>query len=129
MKLFTIAALTGLLFAFGAAPASAEDSSTARCTDISVPKSAIEAHKGKWIELTPEQWQFLRGVFVLNPNTPPGLPYGDRAVLAQVDDDPGGLIFFIDGERACTPMAVPGVLVGMIREVAASNIYHESDGL
>ena len=109
--------------------ARAADSSTARCTDISVPKSAIEAHKGKWIELTSEQWQFLRGVFVLNPNTPPGLPYGDKAALAQVDGDPGGLVFFIDGDRACTPMAVPGVLVGMIRDVAAANISHEADGL
>jgi hypothetical protein len=109
--------------------AHAADSSAARCTDISVPKSAIEARKGKWIELTSEQWQFLRGVFVLNPNTPPGLPYGDKAVLAQIDGDPGGLVFFIDGERACTPMAVPGVLVGMMRDVAAANISHEADGL
>src|SRR5271170_6363883 len=109
--------------------ARAADSSSARCTDISVPKSAITAHNGKWIELTTEQWQFLRGVFVLNPNTPPGLPYGDKAVLAQIDGDPGGLVFFIDGGQACTPMAVPGELVGMIREVAASNISHEGDGL
>src|SRR5277367_5980911 len=98
--------------------ARAADSSSARCTDISVPKSAIAAHNGKWIELTSEQWQFLRGVFVLNPNTPPGLPYGDKAVLAQVD-----------GDRACTPMAIPGVLVGMVRDVAASTISHEADGL
>src|SRR5580658_2558220 len=80
--------------------------SAPRCTDISVPKSAIEAHKGKWIELTAEQWQFLRGVFVLNPNTPPGLPYGDKAVLAQVDGKSGGLVLFIDGEMACTPMPI-----------------------
>jgi len=109
--------------------ARAADSPAPRCTDISVPKSAIAAHNGKWIELTSEQWQFLRGVFVLNPNTPPGLPYGDKAALAQIDGDPGGLVFFIDGDRACTPMAVPGVLVGMMRDVAAANIYHEADGL
>src|SRR5271170_1343897 len=109
--------------------ARAADASSSRCTDISVPKGAIEAHNGKWIELTSEQWQFLRGVFVLNPNTPPGLPYGDKAVLAQVAGDPGGLVFFIDGDRACTPMAIPGVLVSMIKDVAASNISHEADGL
>jgi hypothetical protein len=27
-----------------------------QCVDISVPKQAIEARNGKWIELTPEQW-------------------------------------------------------------------------
>jgi hypothetical protein len=111
------------------APTAAAESSSARCTDVSVPKSAVTAHNGKWIELTADQWQFLRGVFVLNPNTPAGLPYGDKAVLAQVDGEPGGLVFFIDGDRACTPMAIPGVLVSMIRDVAASNISHEADGL
>jgi hypothetical protein len=121
------AALTGLTLFLLCSFANAAD--TSRCTDISVPKAAIEARKGRWIELTPEQWQFLRGVFVLNPNTPPGLPYGDKAVLAQIDGDPGGLVFFIDGERACTPMAVPGVIVGMMRDVAAANISHEANGL
>jgi hypothetical protein len=31
----------------------AENSS--RCVDVSVPKSAITARNGKWIQLTPEQ--------------------------------------------------------------------------
>jgi hypothetical protein len=109
--------------------AEAADAPPARCTDVSVPKSAIAAHNGKWIELTSEQWEFLRGVFVLNPNTPPGLPYGDKAVLAQVEGDAGGLVFFIDGDRACTPMAIPGVLVSMMREVGAQTISHEAGGL
>ena len=109
--------------------ARAADSSSARCTDISVPKGAITAHNGKWIELTAEQWQFLRGVFVLNPNTPPGLPYGDKAVLAQVDGDPGGLVFFIDGDRACTPMNVPKEFLSMMDDVATAKISHEGGGL
>ena len=82
----------------------------ARCVDISVPKHAVEAHNGKWIELTPEQWEFLRGIYAMNPLTPPGLPYGDKAALAKVDGNSGGLIFFIDGDRACTPMPVPDKL-------------------
>ena len=73
--------------------------------------------------------QFLRGVFVLNPNTPPGLPYGDKAVLAQIDGDSGGLVFFIDGTRACTPMAIPAVLVSMMQDVGAATIPHEAGGL
>jgi hypothetical protein len=100
-----------------------------RCVDISVPRSAVEAHGGRWIELTSDQWQFLRGVFVINPATPPGLPYGDRAVLAQIDGDPGGLVFFIDGNLACTPMQVPEVLLSMMRDVATSNISHEAGRL
>jgi hypothetical protein len=99
------------------------------CMDVSVPKQAIAAHNGKWIELTNKQWEFLRGVYAMNPLTPPGLPYGDRAVLAQVDGDGGGLIFFIDGDRACTPMSAPGALVSMIRAVASDTISHEGAGL
>src|ERR1700679_1501452 len=82
----------------------AADRSTGRCVDISVPKDAITARNGKWIELTPEQWQFMRGIYAMNPQTPAGLPYGDKAVLAQIDGNNGGMVFFIDGNKACTPM-------------------------
>ena len=114
---------------FASSAALAGESSGAKCTDIAVPKTAIEAHNGKWIELTADQWQFLRGVYVLNPNTPAGMPFGDKAVLAQVTGDTGGLVFFIDGGRACTPMAIPGELVAMIKDVATNNVMHEADGL
>jgi hypothetical protein len=100
-----------------------------KCVDVSIPKQAIEAHKGKWIELTADQWQFLRGIYAMNPETPPGLPYGDKAALAQVDGDNGGLIFFIDGDRACTPMPVPKQLLVMMDDVATSKINHEGSGL
>ena len=99
------------------------------CVDISVPKKAIEAHNGKWIQLTPDQWQFLRGIYAMNPLTPPGLPYGDRAALAKVDGDSGGLVFFIDGDKACTPMPVPDKLLSMMDDVATAKINHEGSGL
>jgi hypothetical protein len=106
----------------------AADGST-RCVDVSVPKSAITAHNGKWIQLTPEQWQFMRGIYAMNPQTPAGLPYGDRAVLAQVDGNNGGMVFFIDGDKACTPMPIPVELIAMMRDVATDTINHESGGL
>ena len=90
-----------------------------KCVDVSIPKKAIEAHKGKWIELTAEQWEFLRGIYAMNPETPPGLPYGDKAALAQVDGDNGGL----------TPMPVPKQLLVMMDDVATSKINHEGSGL
>jgi hypothetical protein len=39
------------------------------------------------------------------------LPYGDKAVLARLDKDAGGLVFFIDGDKACTPMRAPPELM------------------
>jgi hypothetical protein len=107
----------------------AADSASSRCVDVSVPKDAITARNGKWIELTPEQWQFMRGIYAMNPQTPAGLPYGDKAVLAQIDGNNGGMVFFIDGNKACTPMPIPVELIAMMRDVATDTINHESGGL
>ena len=82
--------------------------SAAHCVDASVPKHAAEAHRGKWIELTSDQWQFLRGIYAMNPLTPQGLPYGDKA---------------------CTPMAVPDQLLSMMDDVATAKISHEGSAL
>lgn len=100
-----------------------------RCIDISVPKGAIAARDGQWIELTREQWEFMRGIYAMNPETPAGLPLGDKAVLAQVKGNSGGMIFFIDGDKACTPMPIPGELIVMMRDVATDEISHEASGL
>ena len=119
-------ALAGALAALPQVVAAAE---SAQCVDVSVPKHAIEARNGKWIQLTPEQWEFLRGIYAMNPLTPPGLPYGDKAALAKVDGNDGGLIFFIDGDKACTPMPVPDKLLAMMDDVATAKINHEGNGL
>jgi hypothetical protein len=119
-------ALAGALAVLPQIVAAAE---SAQCVDVSVPKHAIEARNGKWIQLTPEQWEFLRGIYAMNPLTPPGLPYGDKAALAKVDGNDGGLVFFIDGDKACTPMPVPDKLLAMMDDVATAKINHEGSGL
>jgi hypothetical protein len=107
----------------------AADEANSRCVDAAVPKQLIEARNGKWIELTPNQWEFLRGIYAMNPQTPAGLPYGDRAVLARIDGDTGGVVFFIDGDKACTPMPVPDELLTMMNDVGTATINHEGSGL
>ena len=128
--LFALGGAVGITAAaLAIAPQFALAAEAGDCVDISVPKKAIEAHNGKWIQLTPDQWQFLRGIYAMNPLTPPGLPYGDKAALAKVDGNSGGLVFFIDGDRACTPMPVPETLLSMMDDVAAAKINHEGSGL
>jgi hypothetical protein len=112
-----------------AMPVWAEDGLPPRCVDISIPKSAIAARDGKWVELTREQWEFTRGVFAMDPLTEPGLPVGSEAVLATVDDKGGGLIFFVDGVSACQPMAVPREMIDLIEEIKKGTIHHDGDGL
>jgi len=101
----------------------------ARCVDASVPKHAAEVRHGKWIELTSDQWQFLRGIYAMNPLTPAGLPYGDKAALVKIEGRTGGMVFFIDGDKACTPMAVPDELLSMMDDVATAKISHEGSAL
>ena len=106
----------------------ADGDSASPCVDIAVPKQAIQAHNGKWIELTGDQWQFLRGIYAMNPATPAGLPVGDRAAMVEVAGGDGALVFFIDGDRACTPMPVPQALVDVLRDVGSGQIKHVGSG-
>ena len=94
------------------------------CMDRAAAKSNIDRRGGSFVTVTPEQWQFLRGIYAMNPATPPGLPFGDSAVIAKIPGDEGALILFIDAERACTPMPVPQALVDMLDRVGAGDVAH-----
>ena len=120
---------TAIAFKILCSPAIAAAASGGQCVDIAVPKGKIEARKGKWIALTADQWQFLRGIYAMNPLTPPGLPYGDRAVMAKAEGNDGALVFFIDGDKACTPMPVPKTLLDMMDDVATGKIAHQGEGM
>jgi hypothetical protein len=39
------------------------------------------------------------------------------------------MVFFIDGDKACTPMAVPDQLLAMVDAVATAKISHEGSAL
>jgi hypothetical protein len=94
-----------------------------RPVDLSAVRAAITGHNGKLIELTPGQWQFLRGAYAMNLEAPPGLPSGDGAVLAHVDGEPDGLVFFVDGDKACTPMHAPRGLLSLMNQIAVGDIH------
>jgi hypothetical protein len=120
------ALFAGLVVVSGAALA---EDSTPLCADVAGPKAVVAAHHGSWTELSADQWQFMRGIYAMNPLTPDGLPYGDRAALAQFEGIGGGIVFFIDGDKACTPMAVPNELLAMMDDVATAKISHEGSAL
>ena len=65
----------------------------------------------------------------MNPQTPPSLPYGDKAALVKIDGLSGGIVFFIDGNRACTPMPVPDELLAMMDDVATAKVNHDGSAL
>ena len=84
---------------------------------LGTTRAAINDQDSKSIEITPDQWKFLRGVYAMNPEAPCGLPYGDNAVLAQDGGNPGGLLFFMDGDRPCAPVHAPPALLSLMERV------------
>jgi hypothetical protein len=53
--------------------ACASENVTSSCVDVSVPRNAVIARNGQWIELTSKQWQFLRSVLRFEPADAPWL--------------------------------------------------------
>jgi hypothetical protein len=80
--------------------------------------AVIDLQDGERLEITADQWRFLRGVYAMNPEAPSGLPRGDNAVLAQGGDDASGLLFFVDGGEPCAPMHAPPALLSLMKRVA-----------
>lgn len=116
--------ILSMIAALATAPAAAGN-----CVSIDKAKESAKAHNGEWTDLSPNEWEFLRGIYAMNPLTPPGLPYGDRAALVKVSGQEGALIFFIDDDQACTPMPVPPTLLAMMADVKSGKISHEGSGL
>ena len=87
-------------------------------------RAAINDQDSKPIEITQDQWKFLRGVYAMDPEAPCGLPYGDNAVLAQDGGNSDGLLFFMDGDRLCAPMHAPPALLALMERV--TRVDHES---
>jgi hypothetical protein len=92
-----------------------------RSVDAATVRAAINGQDGKPIEITPDQWQFLRGVYAMNPDAPRGLPYGDNAVFAQDGSDSDGQLFFIDGDKPCAAMHAPSALLSLMERVTADH--------
>jgi hypothetical protein len=84
-----------------------------RCVDLATVRAATTGEANKLIELTSDQWQFLRAIYAMNPEAPAGLPDGDKAVLRLGDGDSTGLLFFVDRDKACTPMNAPPALLSL----------------
>lgn len=79
----------------------------------------------QWIPATGDQWEFLRGVSAMSPTTPPGLPFGDKAIIASKSGDETGIVMFLDGDQVCGMMEAPKMLLDMLRDVKAGTILHQ----
>jgi hypothetical protein len=92
-----------------------------RPLDVATVRAAITGQDSKPIEITSNQWRFLRGVYAMNPEAPRGLPCGDNAVLAQDSSDTDGLLFFVDRDKPSAPMRAPPTLLSLMDRVAMAD--------
>jgi hypothetical protein len=79
--------------------------------------------------MSTNQWQFLRGVSSMNPTTPPGPAFGPAAALVTFPGQDSGEAFFLDDDRACTPMQIPKGLVDLLALTGDGTIIHLGQGM
>ena len=87
-----------------------------RWVDLATLRAAIAGQYSQLIEITPDQWRFLRGVYAMNAEAPPGLPCGDDVVLTQGGGSSKGLLFFVDGDKLGAPMHAPPALLSLMEQ-------------
>ncbi len=85
--------------------------------DVAAVLAAINDGEGNPIEITSNQWQFLRGVYAMNPEAAQGLPRGDNAVLLQNGGDPSGVLFFFGCDTAAPPVRAAPALLSLMRQI------------
>jgi len=114
-----LASMAGLRLALAGMPV--------KCDDVKNARSAAIADHMQWITLSHDQWEFLRGVYAINPWMPEGLPMGDTAVLVTKGGRVTGTIVYVDTkrQRACNPMAAPAELLDLLDDVVRGTIPHE----
>ena len=87
----------------------------------------IAPDKAQFTRVTPGQFHFLQGVAAINPNTPPGLPPGDSAILAMGDRSEEGVILFVKSGKMCLPMAAPGTLIDLMGRILTDRLDAEGN--
>lgn len=85
----------------------------------------IAPDKAQFTKVTPGQFHFLQGVAAISPNTPPGLPPGDTAILAKGDRSEQGVILFVRGGKMCLPMEAPEMLIELMDRVLTDRLDAE----
>jgi hypothetical protein len=80
------------------------------------------------VTLSDEQFQFVRGLFVMAPDTPSSLPPGDRAAMSMRADGSASIVF-LDGDQACAPMKLGKEGVDILMQVGRGEVVHSGHGL
>jgi hypothetical protein len=102
--------------------------STERCFPLAQVKGSIENQGGRLIEMTPEQFQFARGMFVVTPPESAKLPPGDHAMIGEMPNGDVGVIF-VDGDSACDVAVLGAPAKQLLMAVGSGSFTHIGDGV
>jgi hypothetical protein len=102
---------------------SASSSSVGRCYPLADLKGSIVSRGGTLVQLTPEQFQFARGMYVVSESGPMELPPGDRAMVGEIPDGGAGVVF-VDGESACGLAFLGASSLRMLLAVGRGSVLH-----
>jgi len=88
-----------------------------QCVPVSAFKSISTV-----TDLTSEQFQFVRALYVALPPMSKQLPPGDRAIMASADGDV--MLALVDGEEACARFLAPDFIQEMLIKVGEGKVAH-----
>ena len=79
----------------------------------------------KVVELTPAQFDFVRGLYVAIPPISHKLPAGDRAILAMAGGETA--VFLVDGDVTCARMLISNFIRDELMGVGRGDVTHAGD--
>lgn len=74
-----------------------------------------------------DQFWFVFGIYLGSPQTPPGIPHGDKAVIFEHDGHDA--VLFIDGEMACERLALLPHGKEIFDDIGAGKVNHFGSAL
>jgi hypothetical protein len=97
------------------------------CAPMAGPHDRISRAGGSWVELTPDQVEFARGIWATMPAAHGRLPLGRKAFLSRGGAELADSVYFVDDDMICGRMFVSRGLADRIVEVGAGLIMHSGD--
>lgn len=94
---------------------------SAKCIEVA-PLKAV----AKVVELSPSQFEFVRGLYVAIPPVSHKLPVGDHAILAVAGDSQMVALVDSDGQ-SCSRMQIANFILDEIMAVGRGDVVHVGD--
>jgi hypothetical protein len=99
------------------APALAAKAPAPKCVSLEKLQAKIGTDHTTASPVTRAQYRFLQGISAMNPDTPPGIPPGDNAILVRSDGGHAGYVIWTMGPLACGVMDAPAPLLKLLDQV------------